>query len=204
MKKIMVTMSAMAIFVMSSTAVANGTQWELTLGVGHSTADTQLSITPSGEQLHIVSLDDSGISINTNIAYLFDKHWYVSAGYLDLGNASVTLTADTLQAGTLKQELTNIGPVLGNGFTLSAGHKFWVSENIALDLQLGLFNWKAELTSTFDNNTIATDDTGTDLFLSVGARYQVSERWAISTNWQRFQLSDTDVDNINIALSYAF
>lgn len=197
-------MSAMAIFVMSSTAVANGTQWELTLGVGHSTADTQLSITPSGEQLHIVSLDDSGISINTNIAYLFDKHWYVSAGYLDLGNASVTLTADTLQAGTLKQELTNIGPVLGNGFTLSAGHKFWVSENIALDLQLGLFNWKAELTSTFDNNTIATDDTGTDLFLSVGARYQVSERWAISTNWQRFQLSDTDVDNINIALSYAF
>lgn len=204
MKKIMVTMSAMAIFVMSSTAVANGTQWELTLGVGHSTADTQLSITPSGEQLHIVSLDDSGISINTNIAYLFDKHWYVSAGYLDLGNASVTLTADTLQAGTLKQELTNIGPVLGNGFTLSAGHKFWVSENIALDLQLGLFNWKAELTSSFDNNTIATDDTGTDLFLSVGARYQVSERWAISTNWQRFQLSDTDVDNINIALSYAF
>lgn len=203
MKKIMVNMSAMTLLVMGSTAIANDAQWELTLGAGKSAADTQSAIAPSGEQ-QVVSLDDSSTSINVNIAYKFDKRWYVNAGYLDLGDASVTLTADTLQAESLKKELATIGPVLGSGFTLSAGHKYWFNENTAVDLQLGLLNWNADITSAFSEQTLTNDDSDTDLFLSVGARYQLSEFWAISANWQRFQLSDTDVDNITMAVSYAF
>lgn len=204
MKKIIINSSAIAILVLESTAVASDTKWELTLGAGHSTTDTRLAIAPSGEQQQVVYLDDSSTSINANIGYMFDKRWYISAGYLDLGDTSVTLTADTLQPEALKQELASIGPVLGNGFTLSAGHKYWFHESAAIDLQIGLFDWSADITNHFSDNTIVYDDSGTDLFLSVGVRYQVSEPWTISTNWQRFQLSDTDVDNINMAISYKF
>jgi OOP family OmpA-OmpF porin len=64
----------------------------------------------------------------------------------------------------------------------------------------GAFFWKSD--SRF--NTMTRDDKGTSLTYGLGVRFRVSDNIDLRTEYERFKLENTHVDNISASLQFNF
>jgi hypothetical protein len=106
----------------------------------------------------------------------------VEAAYVNFGEPEDTVLGQKLQAE-------------GDGISAFAVG-FLPTGPVDLYAKLGLISWDSKISGTFD-------DDGTDLAYGVGAQFRVLGL-SIRAEYEKFDVSDVDLDMISVGLTYTF
>jgi len=116
-------------------------------------------------------------------------NWGVELTYLDLKQVEVDLTSTQVI-----NNLDDVMPESGDGFTLSVLHRYPLDEKANVRFRLGLFDWQAEYNTPVGANSQvgSTEQSGTDWYAGFGLDHKITDRLNITVELQHF---DFDRDN---------
>ena len=124
--------------------------------------------------------------------------------------ASISTTTATLNARA-KAEV--------RGFTFAAMAKYPVLEKFRVFGKIGAFFWQTDTTvstsiesqspllSSSQPGLFSFDDSGTDLMFGAGAEYDITERWGLRAEWERYSNignNDGDIDYFSGGVIFRF
>jgi len=165
--------------------------WYLGVGFGTTKADidnspvTSLGATVSGG-------DDSNNGFKIFGGYQFNKHLGVELGYVDFGSFTVT--------GTLGTPFTAEFDV--SAFTAAAVGTLPLNESFDLFGKAGLYAWEAKASVTGGGLT-AGNTTGSDVFLGIGARFNINRNFGLQLDVEQYLGEDT-ITVTSIGVRYKF
>ncbi|MCP4322481.1 MAG: outer membrane beta-barrel protein, partial [Alteromonadales bacterium] len=179
-------------------------QWELNSKLGQSTVSDSSSIKSEYPDSKISQLDDSDLSWSFGINFRFDNNLRVGVQYINMGDAGVTITSDSLIPSQNHNAVADAGPMLVDGFALESGYRFWQAKYIEGEVFAGVLSWSGDFDSEYDGNTLSTSKNGTDIYYGVAAYYPLAPNWSLGLGYQRFNLSVNDVDMFYISVNYQY
>jgi hypothetical protein len=155
------------------------------------------------------NFEDSYFSESDNLlslsgGYIFSKFFAVEAGYVDLGSVKGSVLPDNFI--TLNQDTLSLD---ASGFVVASKFKWELSTSLELAAKAGVSvidsdkRWSG---GTLVDGSIANDTGGTaaELFLGVQIQYQVSERFSVQLNWDRYKIEEIDVDGVYAKVNFHF
>jgi large repetitive protein len=152
----------------------------------------------------ILQYDDRGRSWTLGANYNFTPRLAVQAQYVDLGETSLTLRADTLTPAALYQAVQNIGPMQAEGIRSGLSYQFLQHNNWFLGVHTGVFIWKSDSTSTAGSSSVRYTNEDTDAYWGLSAGYALDNHVSLKTSFTRYQLDGNKVDNLMLGVSYHF
>jgi len=207
-KKLIVRSAAFAALTIASSNVAANEQvwlrkWSVDAELSSITVkdNENLNKIPSSQ---IKYIDDSDSAWSLGVGYQFSSNWKLTAKYIDLGESSVILNTESLDPSEYHQVVSKATPVLGNGLSLEVNYQFFKKDNWLSGASVGVFNWKNELKSTYENDTIMHKESGTDIYLGINTGYQFNLNWQLALVYTRYFISQNDVDSLGLKLTYRF
>lgn len=152
------------------------------------------SLGPSSfeEDFDGLDVETDGTAIRLLIGWHLHEQFSLEFGYQDLGDLKDDIVID---GESVRVRLS------ADGFTLGAAGSLPVTDSVALTGRVGAFFWDGD--ADINNFTVASPD-DRNLYLSVGARYRVSERFALTADVTRYELDDAEADVLAIGLAYRF
>ncbi|MBU2393785.1 MAG: tandem-95 repeat protein [Gammaproteobacteria bacterium] len=194
-----------ALVLLSFSPFSQSADWYLQGSIGHSKADQKQSRLveelPDGT---ITGFDDSDGSFGVNLGYQLHPAFALELGYLDLGEASSQITAESLTPQQYHELVKAVTPVLVDGVTVGGRFTLWQNEQWAVEVPLGLMFWKSDIESRMDDSVIRSDSDGVDLMLGVQLNYQLTEKWTLGVGFQQFSLKPNDVNSWLVSLRTSF
>lgn len=109
--------------------------------------------------------------------YMINKNLGIEAGYSSLGRPDDNTLPSNLEVETDSYDLYAVGV-------------YPMSQNFGLIGKIGFASWKTE-TEVDDDDTTETHHDSTDLALSFGGQYDMSERFAIRGEYKWFDSQDS-------------
>ena len=91
-----------------------------------------------------------------------------------------------------------------NGLFLSGISSYPINDNGALYMKGGLFNWEVDTNYYETNSNYLGHTSGTDFFYGLGANYDLNVRFAVSAEWERYQMEESDIDYLSTKLKFKF
>ncbi|WP_348730791.1 Ig-like domain-containing protein [Rheinheimera texasensis] len=179
--------------------------WQIQLGAGQSKvsqSDSALQQALPGGTVR--SLDDSDQAFSLSLQYQWFERLDAEVGYLNLGEGKADIAADTLTPAQYHQAVRQLTPVLGDGVFAGLRIGLWQQYGWRLQLPLGMFSWKSDLSSTMNGSTLASETDGTDLYYGLALQYLHDAHWAAGISWQQIALEPEDVQTLQFTLSYRF
>jgi len=138
---------------------------------------------------------DSGFKIYGG--FQFNKHLGAEIGYVDGGKATFGGSIPSL----------GIGPFTGDlsvtAITFAAVGTLPLNESFALFGKIGLASWDAEASVSFAGAAGSVDDSGTDAFFGVGARYNLNKNWGLVLEYETYD-TDPSVSMTSFGVRYKF
>jgi len=160
-----------------------------------------------------VSLDDSDTGYRLYAGWQFHEHISAELGYANFGETSQSITASTTDPAGLLTALAEEQPLMSSGITLGVASDFSLNElgledsNFSRDFgvygRAGLYVWETEVAYRAGSVNIARDDSGTDLYFGIGARYTVFDDFDISLGYDHYG-AETAVNMVNLSATYHF
>ncbi|WP_310281301.1 Ig-like domain-containing protein [Rheinheimera soli] len=194
-----------ALALLSFSPFSQSADWYLQGSVGHSKADQKQSRLveelPNGT---ITGFDDNDGSFGINLGYQLHPVFALELGYLDLGEASSQITAESLTPQQYHELVKAVTPVLVDGFTVAGRFTLWQNEQWSLEVPLGLLFWDSEIESRMDNTVIRSKNDGTDFYLGVQLNYQLAAGWKLGLGYQQLNLEPNDVNSWLVSIRYQF
>ena len=219
-----------ASLIASSSVMAESSGFYGVVGFQHSTVDEDLDIvTDLG-----LSVDDNDTSYNFAIGYEYNQYVSIELGYVDLGEISVNpanVDADGSAGagvyygvpysytGTLTGSLDS-AKAESDGFTLGGVFSYPATKELSVYAKAGWYFWDADASASATINTGSLtvngttynpgdysdsyNDSGSDLYLGLGAEYDFSDTMAIRGEYTRYDVSDVDIDSFGLALKVKF
>jgi OOP family OmpA-OmpF porin len=147
------------------------------------------------------SLDDDfdGLEISDNTtAYRIATGWQVNryfaleVGYHNFGDFEQSFTFDGVR-GTAK--------LSADGYTLGVNGRYPLWNKVDLLGRAGGFFWDGE--ADINNASQATPE-DSNLFFGLGLSYDLSDRFAVTTEWTRYELKSTTSDVYSVGLQFRF
>lgn len=190
---------------LSFSASAN---WSVDAFFGKST--TKQSVNEIRSQLpaatELLQYDNSGRSWALGLSYYFTPRLAIQAHYVDLGDASVSMRAETLTAEAFHRSVSDIGPMLAKGVRSGLAYHVWQHAGWSATVQAGVFAWnsESESDSTAGDNLISYKTSDTDIYWALGAGYALDQHLTLRTTFTRYHLDGNKADNIMLGVSYAF
>jgi long-subunit fatty acid transport protein len=178
---------------LSATSHANNWLVNAELGRSEAEAGNLTMALPSGEVTHF---NDSDTSWSLGIGYQLNDTLILEASYIELGEGDVTITGDSITPTQYHNSVSEISPVLGDGFTLGVRYQLWQQENISTSVSLGLITWEGDINSTYQAQPITTKRDGNDIYYGLEVHYQLTKQWQLSIGFTRYALEANDVDVI--------
>lgn len=160
-----------------------------------------------------VSLDDSDTGYRLYLGWQF--HDLVSAefGYANFGELSQSVTGSTADPAGFLTALAEEQPLMSSGITLGVASGMQLNElgledsefsrNFGIYGRAGLYLWKTEVEYQAGTVTINQDDSGTDLYFGIGARYTLFEDFDVALGYDHYG-AETAVDMVNLSVNYRF
>jgi hypothetical protein len=124
--------------------------------------------------------------------------------YLELGEATATILADSLTPAQYHELVKKVTPMLANGYTAAARFSLWRHGQWSLEAPIGFMRWDYEIDSQLRSNVLSSKDSGTDLFYGLQINYLMSENWQVGFSVQKLQLQPNNVSNWLLHLRYHF
>lgn len=155
--------------------------------VGGSLGSAELS-----EDFDGFGIDTDATALRLVVGWRLNENFAVEAGYQDFG--------DFEQAIDIPGVPTEVS-LTANGFTLGVSGALPLSDRFALTGRLGLFFWNG--TAEINGVGQASPD-DRNLYLGGGAKYALTDALALTGDFSRFDLEDTESDVFSIGLEYSF
>ena len=129
--------------------------------------------------------------------YQFNPNFALEAAFVDLGDVSYS------------GNFTGLGPVTGgriqnSGLNLSAVGVVPLGERFVLFGKVGMFLWYSEATDVTGGRFFYSEEDGSDLSLGLGASMALGPRVSLRAEWERFDMSNVDVDLVTLGFAYRF
>jgi hypothetical protein len=194
-----------AAVLLSFSPFSQGADWYLQASAGQSNADQKQSRLveqlPDGT---ITGFDDSDSSYGFTLGYQVHPYVALEAGYLDLGEASSQISAESLTPQQYHEVVKAVSPVLVDGFTAAVRFSLWQNEQWNLEVPLGVLFWDSEIESRMDDTVLKSETDGTDIYLGVQLNYQLAAGWKVGVGYQQLNLKPNDVNSWLVSLRYEF
>lgn len=169
-------------------------------------------------------LDDEDIGWKLYGGYIFNKYFNLEVGYVDLGDAELNeeLTVSSTLPAPIGTILTSIGShaiAEVTGFTFTAVIKYPLLEKLSVFGKVGAFFWQTDTTvstsidsqppifSSGFSDALSFEDNGSDVMFGFGAEYDITERWGVRAEWERYSNvsdDDNDIDYISGGVIFRF
>ena len=127
--------------------------------------------------------------------YKFSKNLSVEAGYVNLGHHDTEILETDTNTDSFVTDVGNLAPLAIEGGLVEAVGALPIGKRFTLLGKAGGLVWSGE--------SSLVDDNGTDFVLGVGTSYQLSERFAVRAEWERFFLNE-DFDLISGGVEASF
>lgn len=165
----------------------------LELGIGQSKVDLGSFGAPTGVSL---SRDEKDTTWTVSGGYMFHPYLGAEIGYRDLGKWSATATGP---GGTARATIEI------DGFVFGAIGRIPVAERFSIIPRAGFFMWDGKGVVTLNGATVSTvSDDGTDLYLGIGAQFEISKQFHIGAHFSRYDADGDGVDVIELRFGFRF
>ena len=187
-------------FIVPTTVCAQDIRGYAGIGLGMSSVD--LDYQPIG--LGTVSEDDSDTTFKLFGGIIVNPYFSVDFGYINLGEYSANESGGGSFANFTAEASAFYAAAVGH---LPLNKK--ELEAISLYGKVGLAAWDVDLglSTNLPLVLIETGDSGTDLMFGIGiqGRYgSETNSWIVRLEYERFAVSDSDVDILGVAVAYVF
>ena len=98
----------------------------------------------------------------------------------------------------------NVKNFESNALFLSGISSYPISDQGALYMKGGIYNWEVKSDLFEANNSFLSTTQGTDIFYGLGANYDLNARFGISAEWERYELDESEVDFLSTELKFKF
>lgn len=180
-----------ALAVTPANAAETTTNWAsgfyATASVGQTRADI--------EDMPGFSVDDTDTGYSLGLGYEFNKYVAFEAGYVDLGETTMTLGAFN-------------AAVEADGFYFGPKVSLPITDKFSVFGKVGLFAWDVDASSNFG---VAASASGTDAYFGAGLAYDITDALALKAEWTRYNsvgdentTDSADVDFIAAGLVFKF
>jgi len=166
----------------SSTSVCAGEFY-----IGASIGNATLS-----EDFDGLNIDDNSTAIRLVGGWNFNDFFSLEAGYQDFGDFEQTFdTADGPATARLSAD----------GLLFGAIGRIPLSERFAFSGRAGMFFWNG---SAEINNVSQASPEDNNLYVGVGAVFDVTDRLQLTTDWARYELEDVNSNVFSMGVQYRF
>jgi len=174
--------------------------------IGQSTASKSASDIAAGlpAEARLLDYDNSATSFALGGSYSLTDKLALQAHYVDLGETSFSIEADTLSAEQLHQQISAIDSLLAKGIRSGFSYKVLQVEGWSMAVQGGVFSWWSNSSSQRNNTTINSSTSDTDLYWGAAAGYAVSEPVTVQLQYTRYNLSGSKANSVMLGFSYMF
>ena len=175
--------------------------------VGHTSIDTlsegQVNANLAAGGITATSnVDDTDMGWKLFGGYNFNQYFGLELGYVDLGEASLDITATAPAAATASVSAE------ADGFQFTGIARYPLMNNFDVFGKVGGFVWDVEgggsVTSGATTVVVSAEDDGSSIMFGFGAEYELQNNIGIRAEWERFEVSSDDVDMFSIGVEYDF
>lgn len=172
----------------SAAHAAEQSRFFVEAGVGMSSIDASLDGVPG------VSADEEDVFFSIGAGYSFNKMFAIEAGYVDLGEAELSVPAAGYTAS-----------ISADGFYFGPRLTLEITPQFEAYGRVGVLAWDAEAK---DSDGLSESDDGTDIYFGIGAAYKISDQVSLGADWTRYALEsdgeDLDVNTFGAKLKFNF
>ncbi len=189
-----------AVALLSFSPLSQAADWGLSLYAGQSKAESRTA--PSGST--VLAQDDTDSLKGLSLSYQLHPKIAVELGYLDLGQGSLQLQAQSLTPAEYHQAVKDLTPLLGEGWTAGVRLSLWQDQGWAVQAPMGLYRWQVDISSQMGNSRLNSSLEGTDWYAGLELSKELTTEWQLGLGYQQLRLDNTTVDAVMLRLSYGF
>ncbi|MBT0585632.1 outer membrane beta-barrel protein [Alteromonas oceanisediminis] len=187
--------------------------WYVVLSVGYVTGGLSEGDIAQGAQdlgfnVFDIDVDDGRVGGKFAVGTALSENWMVEVGYTDLGEVSAAFSAETNNPDGFFDLTSALHPTSAQGFTASVLYQFLRQEDWYLHARAGAYFWNGDFDSldVFADTSVNnfSDDSGTDLYVGLGANIVLDDDIQLVLEWERFMFENDDVDLFSFGVSYQF
>ena len=128
--------------------------------------------------------------------YQFNPNFALEAALVDLGDVSYS--------GSFAGATVTGGRIQNSGLNLSAVGVVPLGQKLVLFGKAGIFMWYSEATDVTGGFRFYSEEDGADLSVGLGASVAIGQRVSLRAEWERFEMSNVDVDLVTVGFAYRF
>ena len=128
--------------------------------------------------------------------YQLNPNFALEAAFVDLGDVSYS--------GSFAGAPVTGGRIQNSGLNLSAVGVVPLGQSFVLFGKVGMFLWYSEATDVTGGFAFRSEEDGADLSLGLGASVVVGPRVSLRAEWERFDMSNVDVDLVTLGFAFRF
>jgi OmpA-OmpF porin, OOP family len=156
-----------------------------------------------GEELVIPDLIDPGGRVDGKDGafklfggYQFNRNFALEAAIVDLG--------DMTYSGNFAGAPVTGGRVQNSGLNLSAVGVLPLGQSFVVFGKVGMFLWYSEARDVTGGFAFFSEEDGADLSVGLGASLALGQKVSLRAEWERFDMSNTDVDLVTFGIAFRF
>ena len=128
--------------------------------------------------------------------YQFNPNFALEAAIVDLGDVSYS--------GSFAGAPVTGGRIQNSGINLSAVGVVPLGERFVIFGKAGMFLWYSEASDVTGGFRFYSEEDGADLSVGLGASVAIGQRVSLRAEWERFDMSNTDVDLVTLGFAFRF
>lgn len=152
----------------------------------------------------ITQVEDSATGWSLGLGVNIPSHISITLSYMDMGQASLSITSDTLNTSEYHQSVSQLAPMLVNGFALDGRYHFLVGEHYSASALVGLLSWDNNVTSTYEHQRIENKQAGVDMFYGIEGAYTINDTWTANVGLKNYALEKNKINTAYLGLTYQF
>ena len=133
--------------------------------------------------------------------YQFNRNFALEAAIVDLGDVRYS---GRFTDPTLGNVPVTGGRVQNSGLNLSAVGVVPLGRSLVVFGKVGMFLWYSEARDNTGGFLFYSEEDGADLSLGLGASVALGERFSLRAEWERFDMSNSDVDLVSVGFAFRF
>lgn len=132
--------------------------------------------------------------------YQFNPNFALEAAFVDLGDVSYSGSF----TGNLGAVPVSGGRIQNSGINLSAVGVVPLGQRFVVFGKVGMFLWYSEASDVTGGFAFYSEEDGADLSVGLGASVVIGQRVSLRAEWERFDMSNTDVDLVTVGFAFRF
>ena len=133
--------------------------------------------------------------------YQFNKNFALEAAIVDLGDVRYS---GRFTDPTLGNVPVSGGRVQNSGLNFSAVGVVPLGRSLVVFGKVGMFLWYSEARDNTGGFLFYSEEDGADLSVGLGASVALGQRVSLRAEWERFDMSNTDVDLVSVGFAFRF